>query len=315
MRATVVDRYGGPEVLELRDVPEPRPGPGQVAIDVAYAGVNYAEAMARRGALAPFQPPFVPGLEVSGHVRELGDGVDGAVAGEPVCALTTRGGYAEVALAPAALVYPAGPDLAAAAAMPTIVPTAWALIHELARLRPGENVLVHAAAGGVGTVVAQVARAAGAGLVLGVSSTQEKADYARAFGYDDVFVGDEWRGAISDLRIDVILDSIGGATREDGFEALAPLGRIVFYGNATDEPEVGFAGSRLRAEVKSTLGWSITALAARDPARVRAIAADAFAAGLRVDVTGVFPLAEAACAHELLESRRSYGKLVLEVAV
>jgi NADPH2:quinone reductase len=321
MRATVVERYGGPEVLELRELDVPQPGPGEIAIDVAYAGVNYAEAMARRGALAPYRPPFVPGLEVSGHVRALGAGVAGPAVGEPVSALTTRGGYAEVAVAPAAVTYGHETDLLTGAAMPTIVPTAWALIHELARLRPGEDVLVHAAAGGVGTVVAQVARRAGAGRVLGVTSTEEKAAYARGFGYDEVHVGPDWpewvREATGGRGPDVVLDSIGGPTREQGFAALAPLGRIVFYGNATDEPEIGFPGGRLRTEVKSTLGWSITALAALDPSRVRRIADAAFAAvargELRVDVTGVFALEEAARAHELIEGRRSTGKLVLRV--
>jgi NADPH:quinone reductase len=322
MKATVVEGYGGPDVLRLREVPVPDPGPGQVAIDVAYAGVNYAEVMARRGVLAPFRPPFVPGLEVSGRVRALGDGVDGLRVGDAVSALTTRGGYAEVALAPAAVTYPLRDgDLMTGAALPTIVPTAWALVHEVARLRAGETVLVQAAAGGVGTIAGQVARRAGAGAVLGVAGTPAKAAYARGFGYDEVFAGSDWperaRAATGGRGLDVILDSIGGGTRAHGFDLLAPLGRLVFFGNACDEPEVGFPGDLLRGQVKATLGWSITALAARDPARARAIAQSAlgaFGAGeLRVDVTAVLPLAEAPRAHELLEGRRTTGKLVLHV--
>ena len=326
MRATLVERYGDPAVLRLTDLPDPRPGPGQVAIEVAFAGVNYAEVMARRGELAPFQPPFVPGLEVSGWIRELGSDVDGLEVGQPVSALTTRGGYAQIAIAPAALTYSLSDDsesaLISGAAFPTIVPTAWALVHEVARLRGGETVLVQAAAGGVGTVVAQVARLAGAGRVIGVAGTARKAAYAAGFGYDAVFGPDDWvertLAATSGRGVDVVLDSIGGEVRQRGFELLAPLGRLVFFGNASAAEEIGFAGGVLRGEVKSTMGWSITALAARDPQRVRRIASRAmshFSAGeLRVDVTDIFPLVEVARAHALIEARRSTGKLLLDVA-
>lgn len=325
MRAIVVERFGGPEVLTVGEAEAPRPGPGEVAIDVAYAGVNYAEAMARRGRLRYHPaPPFTPGLEVSGTVRALGEGVERLRVGERVAALTTRGGYAEVAVAPAAVTFALADDadLLAAAAFPVIVPTAWALVHEAARLRAGERVLMHAAAGGVGSVVGQVARAAGAGLVLGVASTPEKAAWARPFGYDDVLLGAEWeeraRAATGGRGLDVVLDSVGGETRARGFELLAPLGRIVLFGNATDEPEVGIGGDVLRAQAKGVIGYSIAALSAADPPRARAIAEDALAAvrrgELEVPITEVLPLERAPHAHELLESRRSTGKLVLEVA-
>jgi NADPH2:quinone reductase len=325
MKATVIAEYGDPTVLRVRDVPVPRPGAGEVAIDVAYAGVNYAEVMARRGALPPFQPPFVPGLEVSGTVRAVGDGVVGLRPGAPVCALTTRGGYAEVAIAPAALTYtlPGGADddLRAGAAMPTIVPTAWALIHVVGRVRPGEAVLVHAAAGGVGIVAGQVARTAGAGRVLGVTSTDDKARYARRFGYDDVLCTDDWDERVRALGggrgPDVILDSVGGDVRTRSFALLAPLGRLVLFGNASGAPEDGVPGGALRTQVKATLGWSITGLASVDPEAVARIARPAFAAvargDVRVDVTDVFPLDDAARAHRLLEDRASTGKLLLAV--
>jgi NADPH2:quinone reductase len=324
MKATVIAEFGGSEVLRIHDIPEPEPGPGEVTIDVAYAGVNYAEVMARRGDM-PFRPPFVPGLEVSGTIRGLGEGVGGIATGQPVCALTTMGGYAEVALAKAPLVYPlrggGDDDLRAAAALPTIVPTAWGLIHVVGRVRRGEVVLVHAAAGGVGTVAGQVARNAGAGRVIGVASTEAKASYARAFGYDEVIVSPAWDERVRLMTggdgPDVILDSIGGAVRARNFELLAPLGRLVLFGNACGEPEQGVAGNLLRTQLKAILGWSITGLAAVAPGRVAEIAQEAFAAvargELRVDVTEVMPLAQAARAHRLLEERRSTGKLLLAV--
>lgn len=325
MRAALVERYGPPETIELVDQPVPDPAAGEVSIDVAYAGVNYAEVMARRGSLPVFVPPFIPGLEVSGTVRAAGEGVDGFAAGDPVCALTTHGGYAEVAVAPAAMTYrltgSLASDLKRAAAMPTIVPTAHALVHEVARLRAGERVLVHAAAGGVGTLLGQIAKRRGAGAVSGVVSTQIKADFAAGHGYDEVFVGSDWDTAVmertGDRGLDVIFDSVGGEVRSRGFEVLAPLGRLVAYGNACDDPEIGFSGSVMRSKLRGMLGFSITALAVLDPPRARAIAEAAFAefaaADLAIPITGVYPLGEAWRAHELLEGRSSTGKLVLSV--
>jgi NADPH2:quinone reductase len=323
MRAILVEEHGGPNVLRIRELPVPEPGAGQVSIDVAYAGVNYAEVMGRRGTLRISKAPFVPGLEVSGTVRALGPGVEGLRIGEPVAALTTQGGYAEVAVAPAAVTLGVdGADLLSVAGYPVIVPTAWALVHEVARLRAGESVLIHAAAGGVGTVAAQVARAADAGLVLGVASTSAKATYARDFGYDEVFHGDAWeagaRATTGGRGLDAIFDSIGGETRARGFELLAPLGRLVLYGNASNEPEPGIPDNILRAQAKALMGFSIAVLAATEPERARALSEAALAAvargDVRVDITDVLPLEEAPHAHELLEGRSSTGKLVLAVA-
>ena len=281
--------------------------------------------MARRGSLPAFVPPFIPGLEVSGTVRAVGEGIDGFSVGDPVCALTTRGGYAEVAVAPAVMTHrltgSLASDLERGAAMPTIVPTAYALVREVARLRAGERVLVHAAAGGVGTLLGQLARRSSAGAVFGVVSTQQKADFAAGYGYDEIFVGPDWDTAVmkrtGDRGLDVIFDSVGGEVRSRSFEVLAPLGRIVAYGNACDDPETGFPVAVMRAKLRGMLGFSITALAVLDPPRARGIAEVAFAefaaADLDVPITGVYPLEEAWRAHELLEGRSSTGKLVLSL--
>src|SRR5690349_15885674 len=146
MRSALIRQYGPPDTIEFVDQPVPEPTADEVSIDVAYAGVNYAEVMGRRGSLPVYAPPFIPGLEVSGTVRAVGEGVKGFAVGDPVCALTTRGGYAEVAVAPAAVTYrltgSLASDLERAAAMPTIVPTAYGLVHEVARPRPDDLVLV-----------------------------------------------------------------------------------------------------------------------------------------------------------------------------
>jgi NADPH2:quinone reductase len=325
MRAIVVNEQGSPDNLQIRNMDVPEPGPGQVSIDVMYAGVNYAEVMARAGAHAGFPTPFVPGLEVSGRIRALGVGVQDLVQGQAVCALTTRGGYAEVAVAPAVLTYPlpddGHQDFVTGAAFPTVVPTAWALIRHVARLTAGEDVLVHAAAGGVGSMAGQFAKLTGARRVLGVVSSANKADYALGFGYDDVYLEQGWATAArqrSEGRgLDVILDSVGGEIRVQSFDLLAPMGKLVLYGNSSLAAEPGFLGSELRARCASTLGFSIMALARSAPDTLRAIALSALDAltqrHIRIDITEVLDLEKAARAHELLESRASTGKLVLAI--
>jgi len=165
MRAVVIPRFGGPEVLEVRDLPAPAPGPGEVTIDVAYAGVNHAEVLYRRGDVdVPL--PFTPGIEVAGHIRALGPDVTGLRAGQPVAALTTvdSGGYAEVVRVAAPLVFPLdtlAPDLglAVAAAFPSNTTTALLVLSTVAHLQKGERVLIHGASGGVGSVLGQMAHA------------------------------------------------------------------------------------------------------------------------------------------------------------
>jgi len=325
MRAVVVGEFGGPEVLrvERRDVPVP--GHGDVSIDVAYAGVNFAEVAARKGAVPGLEPPLVPGLEVAGMVREVGSGVADLSVGDPVCAFTAVGGYAEVAVASAAATHrlpDAGDDtLRRGAALPTIVPTAWALVEEVARVRSGEDVLVAAAAGGVGSVAVQFARRAGARRVFGIVSTPEKATYAAGFGYDAAFLEPTWReelDAATDGRgVDVVLDSVGGTFRRQAFDVLAPMGRLVLFGNASGEPEAAPAGGAMRTQCKGAIGFSITGLTRNDPATARRYTEQALRIALdedlRIDITQVLPLEEAWRAHEALERRRTTGKLVLAV--
>jgi NADPH2:quinone reductase len=152
VRAVQIQKYGAPEVLESVAADAPEPGPGQVSIEVAYAGVNFADIMARSAGYRVPALPFVPGLEVSGRIRAVGAGVEGLRVGQEVAALTSAGAYAEVAVTGAATVFavPEGVDLRTAATLPTVLPTAHALVHEVGRLRAGETLLVQGAAGGVG---------------------------------------------------------------------------------------------------------------------------------------------------------------------
>ncbi|MBZ4318398.1 quinone oxidoreductase family protein [Streptomyces huiliensis] len=323
MRVVRFQEFGGPEVLAVTRAPAPRPGPGQVAIDVAYAGVNFADIKARSEGYRVPSLPFVPGLEVSGWIRAVGDGVTGLEAGQAVAALTPGGAYAEAVVVDAATVFalPDGLDLRTAATLPTVLPTAHALLHEAGRLRVGETVLVQGAAGGVGTVVGQLARAAGAGRVYGVVSREAKAEYALRHGYDEVFVGefaDGVRAATGGRGVDLALDPVGGETFRRSLEALAPFGRLVSYGNASAAEPWRLGQPELFPGAVSVAGFSILTLAATAPDALREIAARAFRAVaegvVHLPVTAEFPLAEAAEAHRLVETRATTGKLLLRVA-
>ncbi|PKV87065.1 zinc-binding dehydrogenase [Streptomyces sp. TLI_146] len=323
MRAIQVSELGGPEVLRLVETEVPRPGPGEVTIDVAYAGVNFAEVKARSEGYRVRSLPFVPGLEVSGRVRELGAGVEGLAVGQEVAAMAEGGGYADVTVVSAAAVFPVpdGVGLRTAATLPTVLPTAHALVHEVGRLQPGESVLVQGAAGGVGTVVGQLARLAGAGAVYGVVSSEAKAAYAREHGYDDAFLtasfAQDVRRATGGRGVDLVLDPVGGETLRQGLDALALFGRLISYGNAGGETPWQVGQPELYPGARSVAGFSILGLASGAPDALRELAARAFAfaADGRVElpVTAEFPLEDAAAAHRLMEGRTSTGKLLLRV--
>ncbi|MBT2507783.1 zinc-binding dehydrogenase [Streptomyces sp. ISL-98] len=324
MRAIEFREYGDPEVLKVVRADVPEPGPGQVSIDVAYAGVNFADLKARAEGYRVGSLPYVPGLEVSGRIRAVGEGVEGLRPGQEVAALTSGGAYAEVAVTEAATVFPLpeGVDLRTGATLPTVLPTAHALLHEVGRLRAGESVLVHGAAGGVGTVAGQLARAAGAGAVYGVVSSTAKAGYALKYGYDEVFVGDsfadEVRRATGGRGVDLVLDPVGGDTLRRGLDALAVFGRLVSFGNASGAQPWQVGQPELYAEGRSVGGFSILALAVSAPDALRSLAERAFRTVtegvVELPVTAEFPLSEAAAAHTLMGGRTSTGKLLLRVS-
>ncbi|MER5260374.1 zinc-binding dehydrogenase [Streptomyces sp. NPDC002855] len=342
MRAIQLQEYGGPEVLRVVDTGIPEPGPGQITVDVAYTGVNFADLKARAEGYRVPALPYVPGLEVSGHVRALGAGVEGFEVGQEVAALTAGGAYAEVALADATTVFalPSGVDLRTAATLPTVLPTAHALLHEVGRLSAGETVLVQGAAGGIGTVVGQLAKAGGAGAVYGVVSSEAKAKYALAHGYDEVFVGgfgdlggsgesgesgESKQGFVAQVRaatggrgVDLALDPVGGDTFRGGLAALAVFGRLVSFGNASSAEPWRVGQPELYGTALGVSGFSILSLAKSAPQALREVAARAFAkvadGTVELPVTAEFPLADAAGAHRLMGARTSTGKLLLRVA-
>lgn len=328
MRAVAIPRFGSPEVLEQYNLPEPQPKPGEIAVEVNFAGVNFAEVLYRRGVLPDIPLPFVPGIEVAGVVRTLGDGVTGFNIGEQVAALTIvySGGYGEVVVADARLVVPleklpGSLSLEVAAAAPSNLTTAHLLLSRVARLESGQTVLVHAAAGGVGSALGQMARALGAGRVYGTVGSQGKLKYARSLGYDEVFLHDTFEPVVLEATdgegVDVVCDQVGGAARLASLRVLRPLGRLVVMGNASNAEDVAYSANGLWFSSKAVAGFNLAQLSAVVPDRVGTslrAAFDLLARGdVRVDVTDTLPLTSASEAHRRLESRETTGKLVLRV--
>lgn len=321
MRAMQIDAFGDTTHMRLVERAEPTPGPGQVAIRVTHAGINFADVMTRKGLYhRAGQPPLIPGLEVSGEVIALGEGVVMPTIGTRVAARTGGGGYAEVAIAASELTYaiPDTIDGATAACLSTIVPTAMLLCDEVARLRRNDSVLVNAAAGGVGMMLAQIARLRGADPIFGTVGTAAKRDVAARYGYDAVFLTDEIetvRDATGGRGIDVVFDSVGGALRDACTTLLAPLGRIIAFGNASAEPERTQAAELMRTQNSGYVGFSMGTLSGANPARVRRATRDGIqlvaSGALQIDITETYPLAQASTAHQRLEQRLTTGKLVL----
>ncbi|MFA7767908.1 zinc-binding alcohol dehydrogenase family protein [Streptomyces sp. NPDC048723] len=302
----------------VAEIDEPAPGPDQVAIKVAYAGIQWGDIMARDG-LFPLPRPFVPGFEASGHITAVGEGVDPGRIGTPVTALTTAGAYAEVALAPAALALDTGGlPLRTAAGLGWGAPTAYDLINTTARVRPGESVLIHAAAGSVGTLAAQFARLAGAGRIVGVAGSPARAGYAARFGYDRIVLREEFPAGLDGERFDVILDPVGGATRRAALEQLAAHGRLAVFGNlATFEPVPADPGDLLM-NGRSLLTYNSNLLAATHPERLADSARRALAlvadGKVRVDITAEYGLEDLATAVQRLAEGTTHGKSVLRIA-
>jgi NADPH2:quinone reductase len=301
----------------------PTPSTAEVLIRVSHAGVNFAELQHWRGDFGPADAGGgdVPGLEASGHIAALGPGVTGFTEGQAVTAyLPGFGGYADYVVAPAAFTYAAGGlDLATAAGAPTVLTTAYGLLTGVGRLQPGDTVLIHAAAGGVGSVSGQIARALGAGLVLGTVGSTDKVTYARQFGYDEVLVRDGFAEQVRDLTDgrgpDLVLDPVGGPTRTASLELLAPFGRLAAFGDAGGYPDLTLSVQPLWKNNRSVGGFNIGDLARRAPhlvTRFGQSALDLMAAGkVRIDITGVLPLTDAKLALDQLAAGTNRGKLIL----
>ncbi|HEY8501935.1 MAG TPA: zinc-binding dehydrogenase [Solirubrobacterales bacterium] len=312
MKAIQIDEFGGPEVLDYRDVDDPGAKLGEVVVNVKRSGINFADTHASRNDyLAEQTLPLIPGAAVSGPLND----------GRRVAALLDSGGYAEKVAVPEAMLIPLPDevdyDQGAGALLQGL--TAMALVHRCARIEPGETIVVEAAAGGTGTLAVQLAKRAAA-RVIGLASSEEKRELVRSLGADACVdsraedLGAAIREANDGRRVDAVLHMSGGEAFEAEMDVLAPLGRMVVFGIASREQRQISTASLLRGS-KSVIGFWLAHLLVR-PDLLGPMIKDllgALAAGeLTVTIGEVYPLSEARRAHEDLIARRTTGKLLLD---
>jgi NADPH:quinone reductase-like Zn-dependent oxidoreductase len=336
MRQVVIPRFGAPDVLEIREAPDPSPGDGDIRIRVRAAGINFADILARLGLYpdAP-KPPMVVGYEVAGKIDAVGRAVVGFSEGDRVIALTRFGGYADAVVVPASQAFHFPDDLSdsEAAAVPVNYLTASLALYRMAALAPGETVLVHNAGGGVGIAATQLARLRRA-TVIGTASAF-KHDALRSFGIDHAIdyrhanVAEEVRKLTHGRGVDVILDPIGGRSFTDSYRMLAPLGRLVIFGLSAAAP-----GER-RNTWRAFQAWMATprfnpmSLINRNrgvfglhighlweerrqlAGLMEMLISELHAGRLTPVVARTFPLESAADAHRFIQSRSNIGKVVL----
>jgi NADPH2:quinone reductase len=315
MKAVRVTRFGGPEVLDVVDIPEPEPTPGHTLVRVTRAGINYADTHQTDDSyLTPSKLPFIPGGEITGRTPD----------GRRVVALPQTGGYAEVASVPDSLVFDLPDAVTDAQALALIVQglTAWHLLQTCTRLEPGETVVVHAGAGGVGTLAVQLAKAFGAGRVIATASTPEKRDLAVQLGADVAVdpgadgLRDRLVEANDGHRVNVVLEMVGGAVFTESLKALAPFGRLAVFGNASHERTPPVEPNRLMVASRAVIGFWLGHCFSRPDTMIAgplAELADLVVGGkLTVVLGGEYPLTEVRRAHEDMLARRTTGKLLLD---
>jgi NADPH2:quinone reductase len=312
MKAIKIEEFGGPEVLQYVDVPDPSPKLAEIVVNVKRSGINFADTHASRNDyLAEQTLPLIPGAEVSGQTND----------GRRVAALLGSGGYAEKVAVPQGQLIELPPevdyDQAAGGLLQGL--TALALVHRCARIEPGETIVVEAAAGGTGTLAVQLAKRAGA-KVIGLASSEEKRELVAGLGADATVdsragnLGAAIREANDGKRVDAVLHMSGGEAFDQELDVLAPLGRMVVFGIASREQRQISTASLLRGS-KAVIGFWLAHLLVRQDLlgpMIRDLFAAIAAGELTVTIGEVYPLSEAARAHEDLIARRTTGKLLLD---
>ncbi|WP_139488369.1 quinone oxidoreductase family protein [Brevibacillus dissolubilis] len=325
MKAVVVTEFGGPEVLTYTTVDLPVMNAKQVLIRVEATSVNFADIKSRksnyRGAS---QPPFIPGLDVAGVIEAVGSEVTDLKVGQRVIAFPKGGSYAEYVVADEVLTYvlPDNVDFDTAAASPIVSFLSYKLLADIARIQPGETVLVHAAAGGVGTTAIQLAKILGAGQVIGTVGSEKKIATALGAGADHVICYAEGSFAervnecTGGTGVDIILDSVSGWVSEQSLDCLAMYGRLVHFGNSSGE--VGQIKTKdLHASCRSVLGFSLGTTRNKRPHLLRDAASHVLQylseGRLTMKIGERFALEDAAEAQRLVENRQVTGKVLLKV--
>jgi NADPH2:quinone reductase len=320
MKAVRIHAYGGPEVLRVDEVPDPVPGAGEVLLRVHAAGVNFGDVVRRSGrSSSKFSLPAILGSEAAGVIAAVGTGVNPALRGLRAMGLA-QGCQAELVRMPAAevVLLPDAVDFDVGAALPVQGLTAYHLLHTVDWVTPGMTLLVHAVAGGVGLMVLQLAKAAGA-RVFGTASTEEKAEVARRLGADAVLVASQDLAAeVLELTggqgVNLVLDSVGRSTAEASLRCLAPFGHLVFFGETSGPPAPVDVGSLYPHALKVS-AYSLSAPHPADSHRaaLNELVSDVVAGTLTSTIGLRLPLERVADAHRALEGRGTVGKIILRV--
>ncbi|MFC0522999.1 zinc-binding alcohol dehydrogenase family protein [Pontibacillus salicampi] len=322
MKAVQFEQYGSPEVLEVTDVSAPTVSEGQVLLKVEAIGVNYADTARREGAyVVPTPLPFIPGAEVAGIVEETGEGVTHVQKGDRVVTLIEKGGYAEYVSAPAEslIPIPEGVTPETAVALPLQGLTAYHIIKTMGRLEEGESILIHAGAGGVGSIAIQLANYFKAGTIIATASSEEKLALVKELGADVAidYTKENWREEVIEATggkgVDVALEMAGGDIFHETVKCMRSFGRVVVYGVASGNPAQMYLSGLMNRNL-SVVGFFLPQIM-KKPKLFQSSLQELLTLlqkdELRLIIGGVYPLAEAANVHALMQGRKTKGKLVL----
>jgi NADPH2:quinone reductase len=325
MKAIQFTEYGGPEVLKYVELEHPQPRDFEVVIKIEAIGVNYADTARREGKyVIPTPLPYVPGSEVAGTIIEIGQSVKGFHIGDRVVTLLgsmRATGYAEFTVADgrSLIPVPAGVDMNLAVTLPLQGLSAYHILKTMGRLEKGESVLIHAAAGGVGTIAVQLAKLFGAGKVIATASTPEKLALAKKLGADvcQNYTEEGWENEVLEVTdgqgVDVALEMAGGDIFRKTLDCLSPFGRLVIYGVASGE-QARFYPSALMVENKSVIGFFLPGIMKKQELymnSLKELLSFVSEGKLQLTIGGVYPLESAADVHRLLQGRQTKGKLIL----
>jgi NADPH:quinone reductase len=331
MKAIQFEQHGKPEVLELVELPKPEPAPKQVLIRVTAVGINYADIMHRVGAYPQSAPlPMIPGTDVAGTIEQLGADVAFLTVGTRIVASlfpgAQGGGYAEYVAVDVDQVVPVPDTVGFEVALAMLGQgwTAYLLLTEAAKLQPHESVLIHAATGGVGSLAVQLAKLLGSGQVIGLVGSPQKQILAKELGCDHVFLSSEpqWTQQVREVTkeqgVNVILDSVGGAVIAENLNVLAPFGRLIAYGALSQQIATLAAEQavQLLFNNQSFVGFSLPNFVGRvgyAKELTQRLLSYVSQGNLRVIVRDIFPLEQAAKAHQAIEERKTTGKVILKV--
>lgn len=322
MKAIQFTEYGGPDVLNFIDIERPVIGDQEVLVEVKAIGVNYADTARREGKyVVPTKLPFIPGAEVAGEVVAVGKDVKRLKPGMRVVSLIESGAYAQfVSVHERVLTeIPNGVEYSDAVALPLQGQTAYHILKTMGRLEKGETVLVHAAAGGVGALAVQLAKLFGAGKVIATASTEEKLLHAKNLGADYLvnYTEPGWEEKVREFTggkgVDIALEMVGGDIFEKTFKCLAPFGRLVIFGRASGEMSTLDAAQLMRRN-HSVIGFFLPQIMSQPELYQRSFTEllnFVDSGKLKLTIGGIYRLEEASLVHQLLQGRKTVGKLIL----